>query len=132
MDMSDKLVAAGTDELELERERLKAESRALQGPALGGRSVSTVGRRLKLMFGLAAGASTVLGLLALGALVSGGAVTSGLLVAMVVMALAAAPLAAFSTRFVQNQLIHPIEELCGSMRELAENARTKSARWPAT
>src|SRR5690606_18089640 len=87
MDMSDKIVAEGVDELERDRERLKAESRAV-GAALGKQSVSSIGQKLKLMFGGAAAASAILGALALGALVTGVGATSGLLVAMVLVALA--------------------------------------------
>ena len=55
MDMSDKIVAEGPDELELDRERLKAEHRVL-GAGIGAHSVSSVGYKLKLMFGAAVAA----------------------------------------------------------------------------
>ena len=122
MDMSDKLVAEAADELERDREQLRAESRAPVA-AFGGSSVSSIGQRLKLMFGAAAAASGLLGVLALGALASGGAVTSGLLVAMVLVALATGAMAVLSVRFVQDQLVHPVEAVCGAMRELAEGNR---------
>ena len=121
MDMSDNIVAAGTDELERDRERLKADDRAQF--AAGGPSVSSVGQRLKLLFGAAAGAAGVLGLLALGALATSGAATSGLLVAIMAVALATVAAAALAIRFVQNELVHPVEEVCASMRELAEGNR---------
>ena len=65
MDMSDKLVAEATDELERDREQLRAQSDR-DGGAVGGHSVSSVGHRLKLMFGATAAASAVLGMLAVG------------------------------------------------------------------
>ena len=49
---SDNIVAAGADELEIERERLKAESAPFAVNA--DLSVGSVGRKLKLMFGAAA------------------------------------------------------------------------------
>ncbi len=122
MDMSDKIAAEQADELEHDRELLKAEGR-VPGFASGGQSVSIVGGRLKLMFGAAAGASAVLGLLALSALATSGAATSGLLVAIVAVALANVAMAALSVRFVQDQLIRPVEAVCGAMRELAEGNR---------
>jgi len=122
MDMSDKIVAEGVDELERGRERLKAESRAFGGP-LGARSVSTIGQKLKLMFGGAAAAAAVLGILALGALVTGAGGTSSLLVAMALVALATMILSVMSIRFVQGQLVHPVEEVCAAMRALAEGNR---------
>jgi methyl-accepting chemotaxis protein len=128
MNMSDKPVAA-IDELEDERARLRAQPRQLQGHyqvhgSQGPRhSVSTVGRRLRLMCIGATAASALLGALALGALASGGAVSSGLLAAMVALALIAALVGAISAQLVQNQLVHPIETLCHSMRELAEGNR---------
>ena len=56
MDMSDKLVAAEADELERDRERLKAEH-PVTSAAFGAYSVSSTGLKLKLMFGAAAAAS---------------------------------------------------------------------------
>ena len=96
MDMSDKVVAAaGADELERDREQLRAESR-VPGAAYGRGSVSSIGYKLKLMFGAAAAASGLLGVLAIGALATSGAATSGLLIAMVVVALGTAAMAVLS------------------------------------
>jgi methyl-accepting chemotaxis protein len=122
MDMSDNIVAAPADELELDRDRLKSQSPA-SDYVPGGNSVSIVGRKLKLMFGAVAAASGLLGVLALGGLATGGEVSSGLLVAMVAGSLGAVAMAALSIRFVQDQLVHPVEEVCAAMRALAEGNR---------
>jgi len=126
MNMSDRPLAA-TDDLEEERARLRAEHRQVQdhrhGARPGHQSVSTVGRRLRLMCIVAAAASAVLGALALGALATGGPVSSGLLAGMVALALIAAAIGAVAASQVQNQLVHPIESLCYSMRELAAGNR---------
>ena len=122
MDMSDKLAAGAADELERDRERLKADSYA-NGVGSGGQAVSSIGQRLKHMFGAAAGASAVLGVLSLIALVTEGVVGTGLLIAMVLVSLATAAMAALSVRFVQDQLVHPVEQVCAAMRELAEGNR---------
>src|SRR5690606_10273506 len=106
---------------------LRAEHRQVQdhrhGARTGHQSVSTVGRRLRLMCIVAAAASAVLGALALGALATGGPVSSGLLAGMVALALIAAAIGAVAASQVQNQLVHPIESLCYSMRELAAGNR---------
>ena len=60
MDMSDKLVAEATDELERDREQLRTHTDR-DSVAAGGHSVSSIGHRLKLMFGATAAASAVLG-----------------------------------------------------------------------
>ena len=122
MDMSDNIIAAGTDELEIERARLQAENRSPFGPATA-HSVTSVGRRLKLMFGAAAGSASVLGALGLLALMTSGAATSGLLLAIVAVAFATVAVCLLSIRFVQGELIHPVEALSAAMRELAEGNR---------
>src|SRR5687767_12532120 len=122
MDMSDKLVAEGADELERDRERLRAENR-VHGTAFGGQSIYSIRHRLKLMFGAAAAASGLLGVLALGGLATGGAVSSSFLVAIVLVALATVAMTVLAMRFVQDQLVHPIEAVCASLRDLAEGNR---------
>src|SRR5690606_41857658 len=82
-----------------------------------------IGWRLRLMCGAAAAGSALLGILALVALVSGTAASAGLLAAMIIVAIAAGLASVLSIRFVQDQLIHPVEELCAAMRELAEGNR---------
>jgi len=119
MDMSDKIVAGEADELERDRAQLRAESRR-DGAAFGEGSVSSVGHRLKLMFGATAGASAVLGILALAALTSGGLATTSLLLGIVLVATATVATAVLSIRFVQDQLVHPIEAICAALREVAE------------
>ena len=122
MDMSDNIIAAETDELEVERARLQAESRS-PFAAVGISSVSSVGRKLKLMFGAAAGSAGVLGALGLLALATSGAATSGLLLAIVAVAFATVAVCLLCIRFVQGELIHPVEALSSAMRELAEGNR---------
>ena len=113
MDMSDNVFAEPADELAREREQLKAEQRTA-GFAPGGASVISIGNKLKLMFGAAAAASALLGVLALFALATGGEATSGLLVAIVAVAFATVAIAGLSIRFVTEQIIHPIEAVCGA------------------
>src|SRR5690606_6831104 len=99
MDMSDNLAAQQADELERDRERLREEGAEQRLHDHRGHSVSTVGRKLKLMFGAGAGAAALLALLALGTLATGGTAGSVLLAAMVVVAMATAAIAVFSMRF---------------------------------
>ncbi|WP_235506797.1 methyl-accepting chemotaxis protein [Altererythrobacter sp. Root672] len=120
--MSDKLVAEGADELERERERLKAAAE-YYGTPQGDNSVSSIGVRIKLMFSASAGASTLLGTLALAGLMGKGSGNGGLLIAMGMVALATVAISIVSIRFVQDQLVHPIESLCSAMRELAQGNR---------
>ena len=54
MDMSDNLAAQQADELERDRERLREEGAEQRLHDHLGHSVSTVGRKLKLMFGAGA------------------------------------------------------------------------------
>jgi len=54
MDMSDKIVAEPGDELERDREQLKAETLRHRAATLGDLVGHSVGRKLKLMFGAAA------------------------------------------------------------------------------
>jgi methyl-accepting chemotaxis protein len=121
MDMSHNLTAEPY-ELELDRSRLKAQPGALSASAQSG-SVASVGRRLKLMFGAAALAAGVLGALALAALATGGEATSGLLVAIVAVSFATVGVCLLSVRWVQDQLVHPVEAVCAAMRALAEGDR---------
>ena len=114
MDMSDNIIAAASDELEIERARLQAESRS-PFPAQGSFSVSSVGRKLKLMFGAAAASAGVLGALGLIALMTSGAATSGLLLAIVAVAFATVAVCLLSARFVQQELVHPVEALSAEL-----------------
>jgi methyl-accepting chemotaxis protein len=121
--MSDKIVAAETDELERDREHLRAEGLRHRPAAFGHLSGYSVGRKLKLMFGAAAGAAVVLGSVALFALSGSDGAVDGLLMTMSVIAIVVAAIGALSVRLVQNDLIGPLEEVCEAMRELAEGNR---------
>ena len=123
MDMSDKIVVAETDELERDREHLRAEGVRHPPAAFGQLAGYSVGGKLKLMFGGAAVVAAVLGAVALIALRGSTGAGDGLLVTMSVIALAVALIGALSVRFVQTGLIHPLEEVCAAMRELAEGNR---------
>jgi len=117
MDMSDNIVAAAPDELERERARLKAE-----GQRPSGQAGVSVGKRLKLMFGVFAAAGLVLGflgILGLGRFESGNA----LLLTMLVVAFVVVAIAATSIGFLQRELIGPIGDVRAAMRELAEGNR---------
>ncbi len=122
MDMPLNIAAADADELALDRNRLQAEMRSPQAD-IDGHAVGSVGRKLKLMFGAAAASAGVLGALGLGALVSGNTATSGLLIAMVAVAFATVGVCLLAVRYVQEELIHPVEEVCAAMRELAAGNR---------
>ena len=121
MDMSDNLSVETADELERDREQLRGESVSQRFAAFARYSV---GRRLMAMFGVAAGAAVLLGFVGLIAIVGtdGGAV-DGLLLTMSVIALAVALIGVLSIRFVQRELVHPIEDLSAAMRALAEGNR---------
>ena len=123
MDMSDKIVVAETDELARDREQLKAESLSRRPASFGHLSGYSVGRKLKLMFGSAAGAAVVLGSVALFALSGSDGAVDGLLMTMSVIAVVVAAIGAASIRFVQTDLVHPLEQVCDAMRELAEGNR---------
>ncbi|MEO6152348.1 MAG: HAMP domain-containing methyl-accepting chemotaxis protein [Croceibacterium sp.] len=121
MDMSDKLDVALADELEQDRERLRADRRR---PANSAAEVA-VGRRLIRLFGVAGGAAIVLGFTAMLAISStDGHAIDGLLVTMSLMALVVVAVAGLSIRMVQHDLIHPLEDVCAAMRALAEGDRT--------
>ncbi len=125
MDMSDKIVATEADELERDREQLRAEGLRHHRPAAFGHFAGlSVGRKLKLMFGAAAGAAVVLASVALFALSGSDGAVDGLLWTMSVIAVVVVLIGALSARFVQTDLIHPLEEVCDAMRELAEGNRS--------
>lgn len=123
MDMWDKPSTEAADEIERDRERLREEGDFRSAASDGNPSVSSIGRKLKLMFGGAAGAAGVLAILAIAGIVTGGAAGNGLLLPMAVVALAVVALAVLSMRFVQTDLVHPVEDLCAAMRALAEGRR---------
>jgi hypothetical protein len=72
MDMSDKLVAEGADELEQERDLLRADSLAIgeSGDGLGWLRLSKIGGKLGAAFGVSSLVSVLLGLTAVAGLVS--------------------------------------------------------------
>src|SRR6187402_3096118 len=112
MDMSDKIVAGEADELAHDRELLKAEGRRHRSAQFAQLAGYSVGHKLKLMFGMAAGAAMLLGLVALVGLSSGGGgTTNGLLLTMTVIAVVVATIAGVSIRFVRNELVRPLEEV---------------------
>jgi methyl-accepting chemotaxis protein len=124
MDMSDKISAAEpADELERDRERLRAEDPFHVSHGHMGHSVGSVGRKLMWMFGAGAASAGVLMMLALGGLLTGGTAGTGLLVSMVLVAVTMAAIAGISIRFVQSELVHPVEDVCAAMRELAGGNR---------
>jgi methyl-accepting chemotaxis protein len=123
MDMSDKIVVAETDELERDREQLRAEGLRLRPAGFGHFAGYSVGLKLKLMFGAAAGGAAVLGTVALIALRGSDGAGDGVLVTMSVFALVVALIGALAVRFVQTGLIGPLEDVCDAMRELAEGNR---------
>ena len=59
MDMSDKIVGAEADELERDRELLRAEPHGPRPASFGHLASYSVGSKLKLMFGAAAGAAVL-------------------------------------------------------------------------
>jgi methyl-accepting chemotaxis protein len=75
------------------------------------------------MFGAGAGAAVVLGSVALFALSGSDGSSDGLLLTMSIIAVVVAAFAALSIRFVQTDLVHPLEAVCDAMRELAEGNR---------
>ena len=126
MDMSDNIVAGVADELERDRERLRAEGVHRRLPGLAAYSEATVGRKLKLMFGAAAVTALVVAFVAIVGFGVGGASDSplsGVLATLSLVALVVVAIGVLSIRFVQNELIRPIEEVCAAMRELAEGNR---------
>jgi len=124
MDMSDKIVAVEADELERDREQLRSDGARLRPAAFGHFIGYSVGRKLKLMFGAAAAAAGLLGAVALfGIAGDSRGVIDGLLIAMSLIAVAVALLAGLSIRFVQSGVVHPLEDVCEAMRELAEGNR---------
>jgi len=124
MDMSDRFVAGATDELARDRELLRAEGLSHRPATFGHFAGYSVGRKLKVMFGAAAGAAILLGFVALLALGSSdGGVGNGLLLTMTVIAVVVAILAGLSIRFVHTGLVRPLEEVCAAMRDLAEGNR---------
>ena len=123
MDMSDKIVAGSVDELERDRELLRsAGGRPDRLSSFRQFAGSSVGLKLKLMFGAAAGAAGVLGFFALFGL-AGSNGSDGLLLTMTLIAVVVAAMAGLAIRFVQVGLVHPLEEVCSAMRELAEGNR---------
>ncbi len=123
MDMSDKIVGAEADELERDRELLRAEPHGPRPASFGHLASYSVGSKLKLMFGAAAGAAVLLGSVALFALSDSDGSVDGLLLTMSVIAVVVAAIGALSIRFVQTELVHPLEQVCEAMRELAEGNR---------
>ncbi len=124
MDMSDKIVAETGDELERDREQLRAQGLRQRAATLGDLIGHSVGRKLKLLFGAAAAAAVLLGSVALVALTgTQGGLVDGLLMTMSVIALAVVLIGALSVRLVEKDLVHPLEEVCDAMRELAEGNR---------
>jgi methyl-accepting chemotaxis protein len=123
MDMSDKIVVAEADDLERDREQLRAEAPGHRPAAFAHFASNSLGRRLKLMFGAAAGAAAMLGAVALFALSGSDGSVDGLLLTVSVIAVAVAVTGALAVRFVQTDLIHPLEAVCDAMRELAEGNR---------
>lgn len=124
MDMSDNLSAAAADELERDRERLRAESlypasRQAGFAALAGASL---GRKLTLMFSAAAGVALLLGCVGVLGIGAGGQ-GSGLLLSMSLIALVVVAISALSVRFIQRELIRPLEDVCAAMRQLAQGNR---------
>jgi methyl-accepting chemotaxis protein len=123
MDMSDKIVATEADELERDRELLKAESHGQQSGLFGHLAGPSVGVKLKLMFAAGAAGAVTLGSVALVALSGGDSSVDGLLLTTSISAVVVAAFAALAIRFVQTDLIHPFEAVCDAMRELAEGNR---------
>src|SRR6478752_4610008 len=124
MDMSDKIVAVEVDELEHDREQLREESVRPRPVGLGHFAGISVGRKLQFMFGAAAAAAGLLGAVALfGIAGSDRGVVDGLLITMSLIAMAVALIAGLSIRFVQNGVVHPLEDVCEAMRQLAEGNR---------
>jgi len=123
MDMSDKIVAVEADDLERDRVQLRAEGLRHRPASFGHFAGYSIGRKLKLMFGTGVGAAIVLGAAALFAIGGSDGAADGLLMTMSVMAVVVAAIGAMSIRFVQTDLVHPLEEVCNAMRELAEGNR---------
>jgi methyl-accepting chemotaxis protein len=124
MDMSDKIVAEAGDELEHDRELLKAQALHPRATTLGSLVGHSVGRKLKLMFGAAVGAAALLASVALVALMGDeGGLIDGLLMSLSIIALAVVLIGALSIRLVEKDLVNPLEQVCEAMRELAEGNR---------
>ena len=120
MDMADKLGVAPGDELEQDRARLRAEDYRVRASQRG--MDGSVGRKLIVMFAATGGAAIVLGLAALlGVYGTGG--RTGLLISLAMLSVAVVAVAGVSIRFVQHELVHPVEDVCAAMRALAEGNR---------
>ncbi|MEO6388773.1 MAG: HAMP domain-containing methyl-accepting chemotaxis protein [Croceibacterium sp.] len=126
--MSDNLAAEPADELERDRERLKAE--VIHPPVPRGLAMlsdTAIGPRLKLIFGAVASAALLVVFLAIVGLTGigrdQGGPSNALLIAMSFGSLGTAVIAVMAIRYVQGQLMRPIEEVCAAMRELAEGNR---------
>jgi len=124
MDMSDKIVADPVDELERDREQLRTEDLQHRRSAIGHLVGQSVGRKLQLMFGGAAVAAMLLGAIALVGLTgTEGNRIDGVLLTMSIIALAVALMGTLSIRFVEKDLVRPLEDVCAAMRGLAEGNR---------
>ena len=120
MDMSDKIAVGQADELEHDRELLRAEGFQPQTAGFGYFARSSVGAKLNMMIGVAG----VAVLLAAGALFAlGGGTGTGMLTTMTIIGVVVVALGALSIRFVQADFIRPLEEICVAMRELASGSR---------
>jgi len=120
--------AEKADELEQKRVELRAEHHAPRPTGFAAMVASSVAWKLTMLFGAVAAAAGLMFLVSLSTLIAelarggmGGA--SGLAISVVLMSAAMLFVATMAIRFVGKELSHPIEEVCGAMRSLAEGDR---------